>query len=65
MLQSLPIVLKQVKAGNTSENLLNEIQQIIFFFSVEKKKLLKKCIANNEINTDIIQKGYYIYELEK
>ena len=37
----------------------------LFFFSVEKKKLLKKCIANNEINTDIIQKGYYIYELEK
>ena len=24
--------LAQVKAGNTSENLLNEIQQIIYFF---------------------------------
>ena len=29
MLQVLLIVLAQVKAGNTSENLLNEIKQII------------------------------------
>ena len=28
MLQRLPIALAQVKAGNTSENLLNEIRQI-------------------------------------
>ena len=28
MLQRLPITLAQVKAGNTSENLLNEIRQI-------------------------------------
>ena len=41
MLQSLPIVLKQVKAGNTSENLLNEIQQIIFFFVSRKRNYLK------------------------
>ena len=33
MLQRLPIALAQVKAGNTSENLLNEIQQIIYFVS--------------------------------
>ena len=39
MLQSLPIVLKQVKAGNTSENLLNEIQQIIFFFFCREKEI--------------------------
>ena len=31
MLQRLPIALAQVKAGNTSENLLNEIRQIIYF----------------------------------
>ena len=37
MLQRLPIALAQVKAGNTSENLLNEICQIHIF----KKKLLK------------------------
>ena len=30
MLQRLPIVLAQEKAGNTSENLLNEIRQIIY-----------------------------------
>ena len=30
MLQRLTIALAQVKAGNTSENLLNEIRQIIY-----------------------------------
>ena len=30
MLQKLPITLAQVKAGNTSENLLNKIRQIIY-----------------------------------
>ena len=30
MLQRLPIVFAQVKAGNGSENLLNEICQIIY-----------------------------------
>ena len=30
MLQRLPIALAQVKAGNTSENLLHEIRQIIY-----------------------------------
>ena len=39
MLQRLPVALTQVKAGNTSENLLNEIRQI---FCVEQKKFLKK-----------------------
>ena len=32
MLQRLPIALTQVKAGNTSENLLNKIRQIIYSF---------------------------------
>ena len=31
MLQRLPIALTQVEAGNTSENLFNEIRQIIYF----------------------------------
>ena len=31
ILQQPPIVLAQVKGGNTSENLLNEIFQIIYF----------------------------------
>ena len=30
MLQRLPIALAQIKAGYTSENLLNEIRQIIY-----------------------------------
>ena len=30
MLQRLPIALAQVKAGNNSENLLNEIRQIFY-----------------------------------
>ena len=30
MLQRLPIALAQVKAGNISENLLNEMTQIIY-----------------------------------
>ena len=33
MLQSLPVALAQVKASNTSENVLNETWQIIFFVS--------------------------------
>ena len=32
-----PIALAQVKAGNTSENLLNEIRQITYFLYREKK----------------------------
>ena len=39
MLQRLPIALAQVRAGNTSEYLLNEIRQIIFC------NLLKKYIT--------------------
>ena len=40
MLQKLPIVLAQVKAGKTSENILNEIRQVIYSL-----KLLKKYIT--------------------
>ena len=43
MLQRLPIVFAQVKAGNTFENLLNEIWQI-YITCIEKNKLLKKYI---------------------
>ena len=32
MLQILPIKLAQVNAGNTSEDLLNEIRQIMYSF---------------------------------
>ena len=36
MLQRLPIALAQVKAGDTSENLLHEKRQIIFSLYREK-----------------------------
>ena len=41
MLQRLPIALAQVKAGNISESLLNEIRQIVNS-CINQKKSLKK-----------------------
>ena len=41
MLQRLTIALAQVKAGKASENLLNEIRQIIYPLHWEKKWLKK------------------------
>ena len=37
ILQRLSIALAQVKAGNTSENLPDEIRQIIYFFLSSKR----------------------------
>ena len=45
MLQRLPIVLAQAKAGNNSENLLNEIRQIIY--SLYQSKEITKKVCNN------------------
>ena len=45
MLQRLPIALAQVKAGNNSENLLNEIPQIIY--SLYQAKENTKSVYNN------------------
>ena len=47
MLQKLPIALAQVKAGNNSESLLNEIRQIIF--SLYQLKEITKKVYNNII----------------
>ena len=41
MLQILPIALEQVKAGNASENLLNQIRQIIYSL-YRAKEIIKK-----------------------
>ena len=41
MLQRLPIALVQVKDGNNSENLLNEIRQIVYSL-YQSKQTLKK-----------------------
>ena len=49
MLQRLPIALAQVKAGNTSENLLNEIRQIIY--SLYRAKEITKKVYNNIMNS--------------
>ena len=49
MLQKLPIALTQVKAGNTSESLLNEIRQIIY--SLYRAKEITKKVYNNIMNS--------------
>ena len=45
MLQRLPIALAQVKAGNNSKNVLNEIRQIIY--SLYQSKEITKKVYNN------------------
>ena len=45
ILQRLSIVLVQVKADNTSENLLNKIRQIIYYLYLEKE--ITKKVHNN------------------
>ena len=49
MLQRLPIALAQVKAGNNSENLLNEIRQIVY--SLYQSKEITKKVYNNIIKS--------------
>ena len=55
MLQRLPIALAQVKACNNSENLLNEIRQIIY--SLYQSKEITKKTYNNIIKA--IQWNYF------
>ena len=45
MLQRLPIALAEGKAGDNSENLLNEIQQIIYSL-YQAKEITKKAYNN-------------------
>ena len=49
MLQRLPIAIAEVKAGNTSEDLLNEIRQIIY--SLYRPKEITQTAYNNIINS--------------
>ena len=53
MLQRLTIALAQVKAGKASENLLNEIRQIIYPLHWEKK--ITKKVYNNIMNSIKLQ----------
>ena len=49
MLKRLPIALAQVKAGNNSASLLNEIRQIVY--SLYRSKEITKKVYNNIINS--------------
>ena len=49
ILQGLPIALAQVKAGNNSESLLNEIRQIVY--SLYQSKQITKKVYNNIIKS--------------
>ena len=49
MLKRLPIALAQIKAGNNSESLLNEIRQIDY--SLYRSKEITKKVYNNIINS--------------
>ena len=49
MVQTLPIALAQVKVGNTSKNLQNEIREIIY--SLYQEKEVPKEVYNNIMNS--------------
>ena len=49
ILQRLPIALAQVKAGNNSESLLNEIRQIVY--SLYQSKQITKKVYNSIIKS--------------
>ena len=49
MLKRLPIALAQVKTGNNSKSLLNEIRQIVY--SLYRSKEITKKVYNNIINS--------------
>ena len=49
MLKRLPIALAQIKAGNNSESLLNEIRQIVY--SLYRSKEITKKVYSNIINS--------------
>ena len=49
MLQRFPIALAQVKAGNNSEKLLNQIRQIVY--SLYQSKEITKKLYNNIIKS--------------
>ena len=49
MLSGLPITLAQLKAGNNSEKLINEIRQLLY--SLHRSKTLTEKIYKHFINT--------------
>ena len=65
MLQRLPIALAQIKAGNNSKSLLNEIMHIVY--SLYQSKEITKKVHNNIIKLIKVsyKNGYNLYELRK
>ena len=53
MIERLPIAFAQVKAGSTSEHLLNEIHQIAY--SLNRAKNITKKVCNNMMNSIKLQ----------
>ena len=49
MLNPLPILLAQIKAGNNSKSFKNEIRQILY--SLYRSKVLTKTVYNNLIKS--------------
>ena len=49
MIQRLPIAFAQVKAGSTSENLLNEIRKIVY--CLYRAKEITEKVYNNIMNS--------------
>ena len=66
MRQRLPVALAQVKAGNNSENLLNEIRKIVY--SLYQSKQITKKVYNSIIKSIqycTYKDERYIYEFRK
>ena len=63
MLQRLPIGLAQVKAGNNSESLLNEIRQIVY--SLYQSKQVTKKVYNNIIKSINVKKWILYLWIQK
>ena len=61
MLQQLPIAFAQVKSGNNSENLLNEIRQITY--SLYQSKEITKKVYSNLIKS--YKNRYNVYEFRE
>ena len=57
ILQRLPIALAQVKADNASENLVNDIRQIIYSLYWEKE--IAKKVYENIMNSIKLKNGMY------
>ena len=62
MLQRLSIVPAQVKAGNASEKLLNEMKQIIY--SLHRAKEITQTIYDNIMNSIKLKMSYKITNLK-